>query len=77
MRNWSVDTSRLRKNPKKYSVWKLEQQLNFGLAKNEKINKKALKKYLPVLNIDADTRNFIEYILYEKKPSFPSAKKLS
>jgi len=77
MRNWSVDTSRLKKNPKKYSIWKLEQQLNFGLAKNEKINKKTLKKYLPVLNIDSDTRNFIEYILYGKKPSYSAAKKLS
>ena len=77
MRNWSTNISRLKGNPKKYAVWKLEQQLNYGLAENEKINKKELKKYLPILNIDRDTRIFMEYLLYGKKPAYKKPKKLS
>ncbi|MDR1996728.1 MAG: hypothetical protein LBQ83_00130 [Candidatus Margulisbacteria bacterium] len=67
MHNWSTDTARLKENPAQYAVWRLEQQLNFGLAEGEKIERKLLEKYLPELHIDADTRNFLEFILYDKK----------
>jgi hypothetical protein len=63
MRNWSTDTTRLKKNPEQYAVWQLEQQLNYGLGENEKIDKEQLAKYLPVLNIDKDTRSFLEFLL--------------
>ncbi|MDR1696213.1 MAG: hypothetical protein LBR69_06260 [Endomicrobium sp.] len=70
MRNRNTNTLKLKKNPSAYAVWRLEQQLNYGLSENEKINRVELKKYLPVLNIDADTRKLCEYLLYGKKPSY-------
>ena len=69
MRNWSTDTQRLKLNPEKYSIWQLEQQLNYGLDEGEKIDRALLEKYLPFLNIDQDTRNLMEYLLYDKKPA--------
>ena len=69
MRNWSTDTQRLKLNPVKYSIWQLEQQLNYGLDEGEKIDRVLLEKYLPFLNIDQDTRNLMEYLLYDKKPT--------
>jgi hypothetical protein len=77
MRNWSVDTKRLMENDEKFTVWQLEQQLNYGLAEGEVINKDILVKYLPELRIDQDTRNFLEFILYDKKPSHPTTKEIS
>jgi hypothetical protein len=65
MRNWSTDTTRLQKNSKAYAIWKLEQQLNYGLKEEERIDYKLLKKYLPILNIDEDTRNFLKFLLVE------------
>ena len=69
MRNWSTDIKRLRTDPDKYSIWQLEQQLNYGLNEGEKIERTLLKKYLPILNIDEDTRNLMEFLLYGKKPA--------
>lgn len=69
MRNWSTDTARLKENPEQYAVWRLEQQLNYGLNDGEKIERKLLEKYLPVLRIDKDTRNFLEFILYGQEPA--------
>lgn len=69
MYNWSVDIKRLKRNKKKYEIWKLEQMINFGF-KNKKISEKKLKKYFNLLNIDSDKKNFFNLILYGKKPSF-------
>ena len=70
MRNWSVDTARLEKNTEAYEIWQLEQLLNFGMSEGETLDRKKLEKYLPVLKIDRDTRNFLEYVLYGKKPAY-------
>jgi hypothetical protein len=67
MHNWSTDTTRLKENPEQYAVWRLEQQLNYGLNEDEKIDRKQLEEYLPVLNIDKDTRNYLEFLLYDQK----------
>ena len=69
MRNWSTNTQNLQKDPERYTIWQLEQQLNYGLDENEKIERIMLEKYMPLLNVDQDTRNFLEYILYDKKPA--------
>ena len=69
MRNWSVDTSRFEKNSKEYEIWQLEQLLNFGMSEGETLERNQLEKYLPVLAIDQDTRDFLEYLLYDKKPA--------
>ena len=63
MYNWSVDENKLKKYPEKYAIWRLEQLLNFGLN-GEKIEKSALIKYLPNLNIDPSRREFINFLLY-------------
>lgn len=69
MYNWSVDTKRLKKNPEKFAIWKLEQMINFGLGQ-DKLNKDELKKYFNQLNIDQDKKNYLNFILYGKKSSF-------
>src|SRR3989338_2755671 len=42
MYNWSTDVGELKKDPKKYTIWKLEQMVNFGLN-GEKLSKVDLK----------------------------------
>jgi len=69
MRNWSVDTSRFDKNSREYEIWQLEQLLNFGLSEGETLDRKQLEKYLPVLATDLNTRRFLEYVVYDKKPA--------
>jgi len=68
MRNWSTEITRLQDDHEKYAIWRLEQQLNYGLSENEKIERRLLEKYLPLLNIDKATRNLLEFLLYDKKP---------
>ena len=44
MYNWSIDEKSLKKNKGKYTIWKIEQMVNFGLD-NERLNSKELKKF--------------------------------
>ena len=66
MYNWSTDTKELKKDKKKYAIWRLEQLVNFGLGK-EKIERKVLEKYLHKLKIPENRRAFLELILWNKK----------
>lgn len=68
MHNWSTDIQKLKKNPEKYNIWKLEQQINFGLC-GKKLNTKELKKNLPKMNIDPDRKRFLKLLLNDKKIS--------
>ena len=68
MHNWSTDTTQLRKNPEKYKIWKLEQQINFGLD-NKKISKKDLKRNWGKIVIDPSRKKFLHLILWPKKQS--------
>ena len=74
MYNWSTNTTRLEQNPKKFAVWKLEQQLNYGLEEGEQIDRDLAKKCFDQLKIDQDTKNLLNYLLYDKKPSYTSSK---
>ena len=58
MKNWSTDTRELEKTPEQFSVWKLEQLINFGLD-GAKISLKDLKKYWEKLIIDPPKRKFL------------------
>jgi len=58
MKNWSTDVSKLQKNKEKFSIWRLEQLINFGLGE-EKIDRDELKKYWDVVNIDPFKRKFL------------------
>lgn len=68
MHNWSTDTTQLKKNPAKYKIWKLEQQVNFGLD-NEKISRKDMKKNWDNITIDPARKKFLHLILWPKKQS--------
>lgn len=62
MKNWSTNIAHLSKYPEKYRIWKLEQQINFGLD-GEKISSAMLKQYLPRLTIDPKKKKYLESIL--------------
>ena len=66
MYNWSTDTAELKKDKKKYAVWRLEQTVNFGLD-NEKLNRRQLKKYWPFLNLDEKRKKFLSILLWPKQ----------
>ncbi len=65
MYNWSVDTSKLKKNSKKYKVFKLEQAINFGLN-NTKLSLKSLKENFDILKIDSNKRAYLKMLLWPK-----------
>lgn len=62
MKNWSTDTSDLQKNKEKFSIWRLEQLINFGLGE-EKINLDELRTYWDVVNIDPFKKKFLSLFI--------------
>lgn len=74
MYNWSTDTKEIRKKGEDYTLWKLQQKINFGLN-NEKLDFKDLKKYWDKLEIDRYRRKFLEFIIYGKKHNYRVSKK--
>ena len=77
MRNWSIDTNRFDKTSDEYEIWQLEQLLNLGLEQGEVLDRAKLEKYLPFLDIDTDTRKYLEFILYDKKPTYQRSDSIS
>ncbi len=65
MYNWSTNEKKFALNPDKYSAWKLEQMINFGLG-GEKLNKNELKKYWYQIEIDPQRRSFLALLLNDK-----------
>lgn len=65
MYNWSVDLKKLKKDKKAYTIWRLEQMVNFGLD-NEKINEQELKKYWQRLDLDLSKKKFLAFLLWGK-----------
>ena len=63
MKNWSANTEELKKDPKTYAIWKLEQMVNFGLD-GEKLNASELKRYWDLLNLDPDKKKYLGRLLY-------------
>lgn len=64
MYNWSTDEKKLKKNSKKYVVWKLEQMINYGLNR-EKLNEVEVRKYRSKLQLDPSRAKFIDFLLHE------------
>lgn len=62
MYNWSTQEEKLKKNPEKYAIWKLEQMVNFGLD-GQRIDKEQLEKYWSKISIDPARRRFLELLL--------------
>lgn len=65
MYNWSVDTSRLKKDSKKYEIFKLEQAINFGLN-STKLSLKSLKENFDILKIDSNKRAYLKSLIWPK-----------
>lgn len=66
MYNWNIHTAKLKKNPEKYSIWKLEQSINFGLN-GAKLKTEELKKYWNKLNLDPQRKKLLEMWLWSKQ----------
>ena len=66
MKNWSVDAKELKKDKKKYVIWKLEQMINFGLG-NQKISRRELKKYWKELYIDPLKKKYLKMVLWPEQ----------
>lgn len=66
MYNWSVDTKELKKDRKKFAIWRLEQMVNFGLN-GKKINREELKKYWRFLKLDRNRKKYLKMILWPKQ----------
>lgn len=62
MRNWSTDTTELKKDPEKLAIWKLEQMVNFGLQ-GERISAAILEKYFERIVIDPARRAYLTHLL--------------
>ncbi|MBI2100194.1 MAG: hypothetical protein HYT48_02550 [Candidatus Vogelbacteria bacterium] len=61
-KHWSVDTTELEKNPEQLAIWKLEQQINWGIGE-VKISKKNLLKYWDKIDIDPYKRRALALAL--------------
>lgn len=62
MYNWSVDIKQLKKYPQKYTLWRLEQLINFGLG-GERLKLTELKRYFSHLKIDSQKRKYLKFLL--------------
>ncbi len=64
--NWSVDLKELKKDKEKYTIWKLEQMINYGLD-GEKLDEKLVRKYWKKLYLDPLKKRYLEFLLWPKK----------
>ena len=62
MKNWSINEKELKKNPAKYRLWKLEQQINFG-TDGKKLPLKFIKKNIDILKIDPLKKLYLKFLL--------------
>ncbi|PIQ70125.1 hypothetical protein COS55_01135 [Candidatus Shapirobacteria bacterium CG03_land_8_20_14_0_80_40_19] len=67
MYNWSVDENYLKKFPKKYRLWRLEQMLSYGLD-GQKIKRKELLESWDFLKnrLDPQRKRFLEFLLWNR-----------
>ncbi|MCL4392963.1 hypothetical protein M1145_02385 [Patescibacteria group bacterium] len=66
MYNWNIDTKILKRNDEEYSIWKLEQLINFGLN-DEKLSESELRKYWKKLVIDPERKKVLQMWLWSKQ----------
>ncbi len=64
MRNWFMNDKHFANNNEK-AIWQLEQMVNFGLARGEKLNKKQLLKFWDNLSLDPSKKKFLQDIIPE------------
>jgi hypothetical protein len=63
MYNWSVDTKELKKDTVAFTIWRLEQAINFGLG-GKKLKASEVKKYWPKLKLDPARKKFLKKLLW-------------
>ena len=63
MYNWAIAEKELKKDTEKYTIWRLEQMVNFGLN-NEKISARQLKKYWTKLDLDPRKKEYLAFLLW-------------
>ncbi|OGH87509.1 MAG: hypothetical protein A3J93_03185 [Candidatus Magasanikbacteria bacterium RIFOXYC2_FULL_42_28] len=68
MRNWSTDLKELKKDKKQYTIWRLEQLVNFGLGK-EKLSRKQLVDNWSVLHLDPKKKKYLKLLLWGQRVS--------
>ena len=62
---WDYTKEEYEKQAKADPVWHLERVINE--AREERLDRKLLERYLPELNIPADRRAFLELLLWNKR----------
>ena len=61
-KHWSVDTTELEKDPRAFSIWKLEQAVNFGI-RDAKISGAELREHWNSLDLDPHKKKFLSLLL--------------
>lgn len=64
MKNWNLDLTEIKKDKKQYTIWKLEQMVNFGLS-DKKIKQQELQEYWPLLQLDPQKKKFLSLLLWK------------
>ena len=65
MKNWSTDTTELKKDKEKFAIWRLEQLINYGLD-GEKLDRDELKGRWNSLDLDESKKKFLSLLLWQK-----------
>ena len=68
MYNWSTDETKLQEHGEDYTIWRLEQMVNFGLG-DERISEVALRKHWQDINIDPARKKFLTLLLNGNRDS--------
>lgn len=68
MYNWSVDEEYLKKFPRQYKLWRLEQMISYGLD-GQKLDKKEVINNWQKLKkrLDPNRCRFLEFLLWGKQ----------
>jgi len=61
--HWSVDTTELKKDEEAFTIWDLEQRINWGIGES-KISRKDLLKYWNKIDIDPFKRKALSLTLF-------------
>ncbi|MDP2593264.1 MAG: hypothetical protein Q8P52_01280 [bacterium] len=62
-KHWSVDETELKKDPEQYTIWRLEQRINYGIGE-PKIKRAELLKYWGKLHLDPYKKKALELTLF-------------
>jgi biotin operon repressor len=68
VKNWSTDTTQLKKDPQAYRLWQLQQLINYGLN-GQKLKRSDLLKYWDKLDIESASRRYLAFLLWPEKKS--------